>query len=75
MGGVIKKAGWFAVAVVGAFAFAVIALKRGEPVSAIWIVIAAPLRLHNHLPFLQPIHRSASAETRPEAHDPVTCSR
>ena len=41
MGRVIKKAGWFVVAVAGAFAFAVIALKRGEPVSAIWVVIAA----------------------------------
>ena len=41
MGRVIKKAGWFAVAVVGAFAFAVIALQRGESIGAIWVVIAA----------------------------------
>jgi hypothetical protein len=41
MGHVIKKARWLAVAVVGAFAFAVIALKRGEPVGAIWIIIAS----------------------------------
>jgi carbon starvation protein len=41
MGHVIRKACWLAVAVVGAFAFAVIALKRGEPVGAIWIITAA----------------------------------
>jgi hypothetical protein len=41
MGHVIKKARWLAVAVVGAFAFAVIALKRGESVGAIWIIITS----------------------------------
>jgi carbon starvation protein len=41
MGRVIRKACWLAVAVVGAFAFAVIAVKRGEPVGAIWIITAA----------------------------------
>ena len=32
---------WAAVAVVGAGAFAVIALRRGEPISALWLVTAA----------------------------------
>ena len=32
---------WSAVAVVGGFAFAAIALKRGEAVSAVWLVTAA----------------------------------
>ncbi len=32
---------WGAIAVVGAFAFATIALKRGESVSAVWLVTAA----------------------------------
>jgi carbon starvation protein len=32
---------WLAVAVLGAFAFATVALARGEAVSALWIVVAA----------------------------------
>jgi len=36
-----KKLGWAALSVAGAGALGVIALKRGEPISAIWIVIAA----------------------------------
>ncbi|WP_428852023.1 carbon starvation CstA family protein [Imbroritus primus] len=32
---------WLAVAVLGAFAFATVALSRGEAVSALWIVVAA----------------------------------
>lgn len=36
----INKLGWFALAAVGAFAFAFIALHLGEPIGAIWIVIA-----------------------------------
>src|SRR2546421_11293613 len=35
-----KKLLWFAVAVLGVSALAVLALSRGEPVSALWIVIA-----------------------------------
>jgi carbon starvation protein len=40
MGYLINKTAWFTLATAGAFAFAVIALRRGEPVGAIWIVIA-----------------------------------
>jgi carbon starvation protein len=36
-----KKFGWAALSLAGASALGVIALKRGEPISAIWIVIAA----------------------------------
>src|ERR1051326_2471564 len=32
---------WVAIAVVGAGAFGVIALRRGEPISALWLVTAA----------------------------------
>ncbi|TWI70177.1 carbon starvation protein [Pseudoduganella lurida] len=41
MNPVLKKLGWAALALLGAGALGVIALKRGEPISAIWIVIAA----------------------------------
>ncbi|HEX8606837.1 MAG TPA: carbon starvation CstA family protein [Pseudoduganella sp.] len=41
MNPVMKKAGWAALSLLGAGALAVVALKRGEPISAIWIVIAA----------------------------------
>ena len=36
-----KKLLWVAVAVLGAVALGVVALKRGEPVNAMWLVIAA----------------------------------
>lgn len=41
MNHLIRKAGWIALATVGAFAFAFIALHLGESIGAIWIVIAA----------------------------------
>ncbi len=40
MSSLTSKLGWTVFATVGAFAFAVIALQRGEPIGAIWIVIA-----------------------------------
>src|SRR5436853_5558763 len=33
--------GWLAVAVVGAIALGIVALRRGETVNAVWLVIAA----------------------------------
>ena len=36
-----KKLLWVGVAVLGAVAVGIIALKRGEPVNAMWLVIAA----------------------------------
>jgi carbon starvation protein len=41
MNPVLKKLGWVALSLAGAGSLGVIALKRGEPISAIWIVIAA----------------------------------
>ncbi|WP_313159486.1 carbon starvation CstA family protein [Mixta calida] len=32
---------WLAVALIGAFAFAMLAINRGEPVNAVWLVVAA----------------------------------
>ncbi|SEM82949.1 carbon starvation protein [Nitrosospira multiformis] len=40
MNALLSKLGWFAFAVTGAFALAVVALNRGESIGAIWIVIA-----------------------------------
>lgn len=37
----VKKLGWIALALIGAWAFGVIALQQGEPIGAIWVVIAA----------------------------------
>jgi carbon starvation protein len=39
--GALTKFGWAAIAVLGAAAFAVLALQRGEPVNAAWMVTAA----------------------------------
>jgi carbon starvation protein len=41
MNGVLRFLLWIAVALVGAFALATIALRRGEPISAMWLVVAA----------------------------------
>jgi carbon starvation protein len=41
MARLINNAAWFALAIIGAFAFAVLALQGGEPVGAIWVVSAA----------------------------------
>ncbi|MCP1463262.1 carbon starvation CstA family protein [Pseudomonas sp. S3E17] len=36
-----KHLAWFSVAVLGAFALSVVALRRGEAINALWIVVAA----------------------------------
>ncbi|RKI65433.1 carbon starvation protein A [Corallococcus sp. AB049A] len=41
MGGVARKLGWVALALAGAFCLGVVALHRGESISAIWLVIAS----------------------------------
>src|SRR5581483_10309404 len=38
---VLRTGVWIGVAVLGALAFATIALRRGEPINAIWLVAAA----------------------------------
>ena len=40
MSSLTAKLGWLAFALVGAFAFALIALNHGESIGAIWIVVA-----------------------------------
>ncbi len=37
----IRRLGWFAVAALGAVALGIIALKRGESINALWLVVAA----------------------------------
>lgn len=41
MGSIMKQAAWLALAIVGACALGVVALSRGESISALWIVVAA----------------------------------
>lgn len=41
MSHLVSKFGWFALAIVGAFACGLIALQHGESISAVWIVIAS----------------------------------
>ncbi|WP_342117515.1 carbon starvation CstA family protein [Pseudoduganella sp. OTU4001] len=41
MNPIMKKLGWAGLSLLGAGALGVVALKRGEPISAIWLVIAA----------------------------------
>ncbi|NOK13294.1 carbon starvation protein A [Corallococcus exercitus] len=41
MGGVARKLGWVALALAGAFSLGVVALHRGESISAIWLVVAS----------------------------------
>ncbi|MBB5609061.1 MULTISPECIES: carbon starvation CstA family protein [unclassified Janthinobacterium] len=41
MNRILKQLGWAALALAGAGSLGVVALQRGEPISAIWIVIAA----------------------------------
>ncbi len=38
---VLPKAGWLAIALLGAVALGIVALSRGEPVNAVWLVAAA----------------------------------
>jgi len=41
MSSILPRLGWFALALLGAVALGVVALTRGEPVNAVWLVIAA----------------------------------
>jgi carbon starvation protein len=41
MANIIPRLGWLAIAVLGAAALAIIAMTRGEPVNAVWLVVAA----------------------------------
>ena len=37
----LSKLGWVALAILGAFALGTVALRRGEHINALWIVVAA----------------------------------
>jgi carbon starvation protein len=41
MANIFPRLGWLAIAVLGAAALAIIAVTRGEPVNAVWLVVAA----------------------------------
>ena len=62
-----EKLTWTAVALAGAVAFAVVALTRGEPVNAAWLVVAVGLHLFHRLPVLRAVHRHQSVRRRSEA--------
>ena len=43
---------WFSVAILGALALGTIALHRGEQINAMWLVVAALVRIRAGLSFL-----------------------
>ena len=51
----------------GAFAFALVGINRGEPVNALWIVIAAIAVLPHRLSLLFAVHRASRHAARPDA--------
>ena len=53
-----KHIPWVILGIIGAFCLAVVALRRGEHVSALWIVVASVS-----------VHRPEGDETRPHARD------
>ena len=61
---------WTAVALVGAVAWGVIALVRGEQISAAWLIAAARRLLRDRLPLLRALHRRTrcSASTTQPRH-------
>ena len=40
-GGPLRSTIWGAVAIIGAWALGVITLQRGEPINAVWLIVAA----------------------------------
>jgi carbon starvation protein len=48
---------WAAVIALGVVSFAIVALSRGEPVNAAWLVIAAEVQLLRRLPLLCAVRR------------------
>ena len=61
---------WGAVAVVGAVCWGVLALSRGEDVSALWILFAALGVVRHRLPLLRPLHRLPGAGGRRHPRNP-----
>ena len=58
-----KKLLWIGVAALGTWAVAMLALSRGEQISALWIVIAGFCALSHQLSFLQQMARDQSARS------------
>ena len=54
-----KHIPWVILGIIGAFCLSVVALRRGEHVSALWIVVS----------LLQSVHRPKGDEARPHARD------
>lgn len=52
-----KKLGWLAVATLGAAALGVIALKRGESINALWLVVAAVCTYFIAFRFYEPVRK------------------
>ena len=56
----LKHIPWVILGIIGAFCLSVVALRRGEHVSALWIVVA--FRVPRRLPLLQPVYRAEGDE-------------
>jgi hypothetical protein len=63
---IFKHIPWVILGIIGAFCLAVVALRRGEHVSALWIVVAS---VSGGLSLLQSVHRPEGDETRSHARD------
>ncbi|VEC60821.1 carbon starvation protein CstA [Klebsiella aerogenes] len=57
-----KHIPWVILGIIGAFCLSVVALRRGEHVSALWIVVASGFCVPRRLPLLQPVHRAEGDE-------------
>ena len=69
MGKLLSWLGWLLVALVGAGAFAWLALSRGEQVSAAWLVTAAVCTYLIAYRFYSRIHRVEDLRARRESDD------
>ncbi len=66
---IFKHIPWVILGIIGAFCLAVVALRRGEHVSALWIVVASVSVYLVAYTLLQSVHRPEGDETRPHARD------
>ena len=64
-----EKLTWIGVALLGAVAFAIVALTRGEPVNAAWLVTAAVCIYFIAYRYLRAVHRQDRARRRSETCD------
>ncbi len=64
-----KHIPWVILGIIGAFCLAVVALRRGEHVSALWIVVASVSVYLVAYRYYQSVHRPEGDETRPHARD------